>query len=101
MTILRDQGFEAPLLEFVQAGLPLLGICVGMQMLFDESEEMGQHEGLHLIPGKVRRFPADMADPVRPEHTLRVPNRLESAPPPPGRRPARRRPQRRLRLLRP
>ena len=70
---LRDQGFEAPLLEFVQAGLPLLGICVGMQMLFDESEEMGQHEGLHLIPGKVRRFPADMADPVRPEHTLRVP----------------------------
>lgn len=70
---LRSQGFETPLLEFVQAGLPLLGICVGMQMLFDESEEMGQHEGLHLIPGKVRRFPANMVDPMRPEHTLRVP----------------------------
>lgn len=70
---LRRQGFEAPLLESVQAGLPLLGICVGMQLLFDESEEMGQHEGLHLIPGKVRRFPADMADPLRKSHTLRVP----------------------------
>lgn len=70
---LRQQGFEQPLLESVQAGLPLLGICVGMQLLFDESEEMGQHEGLHLIPGKVRRFPADMPDPVRSTHTLRVP----------------------------
>ncbi len=70
---LRAQGFETPLLESVQAGLPLLGICVGMQLLFDESEEMGHHEGLHLIPGKVRRFPAAMVDPNRPDHTLRVP----------------------------
>ncbi|MBX2998237.1 MAG: imidazole glycerol phosphate synthase subunit HisH [Caldilineaceae bacterium] len=70
---LRGQGFEAPLLESVQAGLPLLGICVGMQLLFDESEEMGQHEGLHLIPGQVRRFPSAMPDPLRGEHTLRVP----------------------------
>lgn len=70
---LRRQGFEEPLLESVQAGLPLLGICVGMQLLFDESEEMGQHEGLHLIPGKVRRFPPAMPDPLRPENTLRVP----------------------------
>ena len=70
---LREQGFEAPLLDAVQAGLPLLGICVGMQLLFDESEEMGQHEGLHVIPGQVRRFPDDMADPASPGHTLRVP----------------------------
>ncbi len=69
---LRSQGFEAPLLESVAAGLPLLGICVGMQLLFDESEEMGQHEGLHLIPGAVRRFPS-MPDPARPERTLRIP----------------------------
>jgi glutamine amidotransferase len=34
---------------------------------------MGQHEGLHLIPGKVRRFPADMADPLRSGQPLRVP----------------------------
>lgn len=70
---LRKGGFEAPLLEAVGVGLPLLGICVGMQLLFDESEEMGQHEGLHLIPGHVRRFPEKMADPTRSDSTLRVP----------------------------
>ena len=54
---LRRQQLAQPLLDAVQAGLPLLGICVGMQLLFDSSEEMGDHEGLHLIPGAVRRFP--------------------------------------------
>ena len=44
-------GFEAPLEHAVQAGAPLLGICVGMQLLFDESEEMGRHAGLGIIPG--------------------------------------------------
>jgi glutamine amidotransferase len=70
---LRRRGFEAPILDVVQAGLPLLGICVGMQLLFDGSEEMGQHEGLHIIPGFVRRFPDNMPDPAAPERTLRVP----------------------------
>ena len=71
---LRRQGFEAPLLDAVQAGLPLLGICVGMQLLFDASEEMGQHEGLHIVPGLVRRFPEAMADPSSAVgHTLRIP----------------------------
>jgi glutamine amidotransferase len=70
---LRRQQLEKPLLEAVQAGLPLLGICVGMQLLFDESEEMGQHEGLHIIPGRVRRFPETMPDPQLPGHMLRVP----------------------------
>ena len=73
---LRAQGFEAPLLDAVAAGLPLLGICVGMQLLFDGSEEMGEHEGLHLIPGRVRRFPDNLRDPAPSAlfgHTLRVP----------------------------
>ncbi len=70
---LRDQQLEQPLLDAVAAGLPLLGICVGMQLLFDESEEMGQHEGLHLIPGRVRRFPDQMADPTHAGRTLRIP----------------------------
>ncbi|MBV7327674.1 imidazole glycerol phosphate synthase subunit HisH [Chloroflexi bacterium TSY] len=70
---LRAQQLDTPLLDAVQAGLPLLGICVGMQLLFDESEEMGQHEGLHLIPGSVRRFPENMPDPAHQGRTLRVP----------------------------
>ncbi len=63
------------MLDFVEAGLPLLGICVGMQLLFDGSEEMGEHEGLHIIPGRVRRFADGMPDPTStlPGRTLRVP----------------------------
>ena len=67
------QGFERPLLDAVEQGLPLLGICVGMQLLFDSSEEMGEHEGLHLIPGAVRRFADAMPDPLHPGRALRVP----------------------------
>ncbi|NJN81903.1 MAG: imidazole glycerol phosphate synthase subunit HisH [Caldilineaceae bacterium] len=69
---LRGQDLAAPLLDAVQAGLPLLGICVGMQLLFDESEEMGQHEGLHIIPGCVRRF-QEAAAPDGSGHSLRIP----------------------------
>jgi len=57
---LRRAGFERPLLDAIAAGVPLLGICVGMQLLFDESEEMGQHAGLGVIPGRVVRFENEM-----------------------------------------
>jgi glutamine amidotransferase len=43
--------------EAVQRGVPFLGICVGMQLMFDEGHEMGIHEGLGLMAGKVVRFP--------------------------------------------
>lgn len=59
---LRAGGFVEPLLRHVASGKPLLGICVGMQMLFDESEEFGRHRGLGLVPGKVTRFPAGMEE---------------------------------------
>jgi len=59
---LKKGGFVAPLLAHVASGKPLLGICVGMQMLFDESEEFGRHQGLGLIPGKVVRFPSGMIE---------------------------------------
>ena len=70
---LRRQALAQPLLEAVEAGLPVLGICVGMQLLFDGSEEMGQHEGLHVIPGRVLRFPETMPDPLHAGRVLRVP----------------------------
>ncbi len=40
----------------VERGTPLLGICVGMQVLFESSDELGQHDGLGCLPGQVRRF---------------------------------------------
>ncbi|MDP4084063.1 MAG: imidazole glycerol phosphate synthase subunit HisH [Bacillota bacterium] len=58
--------------EFANSGKPLLGICLGMQLLFEESEENGLTKGLALLPGSVRRFPGE---------TYKVPhmgwNRLE------------------------
>lgn len=49
-------GIKEPLLA-AAAKVPVLGICLGMQMLLDWSEEHGMHRGLSLIPGSVRRFP--------------------------------------------
>ena len=57
---LRAAGFETPLLEAAAVRLPLLGICVGMQLLFDESEEMGRHRGLGMLAGRVVRFAGNM-----------------------------------------
>lgn len=57
MDSLRARRLLAPVLHQVQGGKPLLGICLGMQLLFDESEEMGRHKGLGLLPGRVVRFP--------------------------------------------
>jgi glutamine amidotransferase len=56
MNGLSQRGLEVPLLDAVQGGVPLLGICVGMQMLFDVSEEHGEHPGLGLMPGRVVPF---------------------------------------------
>ncbi|MDY7010597.1 MAG: imidazole glycerol phosphate synthase subunit HisH [Planctomycetota bacterium] len=56
MENLRKLGLAEVVLESVRNGKPLLGICLGMQLLFSESEEHGRHEGLGIIPGKVKRF---------------------------------------------
>lgn len=53
---LRRREMISPLREMAGAGKPLLGICLGLQLLFDISYEDGQHEGLGIIPGKVIRF---------------------------------------------
>ncbi len=67
---LRRAGFERPLLDAIAAGTPLLGICVGMQLLFDESEEMGRHAGLGVIPGRVVRFANDLTSGMEPARQL-------------------------------
>lgn len=53
---LRARGLEGVAMDAARSGQPFLGICVGMQMLFDVSEEMGEHHGLGLIAGRVVRF---------------------------------------------
>jgi imidazole glycerol-phosphate synthase subunit HisH len=54
---LRERGLIEPLIETANSGKPMLGICVGMQMFSSKSEEFGQHDGLNLIAGTVRRLP--------------------------------------------
>jgi imidazole glycerol-phosphate synthase subunit HisH len=65
MRNLRQKGMDTAIHDAVKAGKPLLGLCLGLQLLFTHSEEFGSHEGLNLIPGKVLRF----SDP-----NLRVPH---------------------------
>ncbi len=57
MAGLRKHGLEEAVREALARGVPLLGICVGMQALFEVSYELGTHAGLGLLPGEVRRFP--------------------------------------------
>jgi glutamine amidotransferase len=59
MAQVSARGFVEPLREYAKKGVPILGICLGMQMLFECSEEMGTYEGLGLLPGQVVRFPTD------------------------------------------
>jgi imidazole glycerol-phosphate synthase subunit HisH len=56
MANLRETGLENTVKAYAASGKPLLGICLGMQLLFTESEEHGRHQGLNLLPGRVVRF---------------------------------------------
>lgn len=57
MAQLQQQGLVNPLKRALAAGIPYLGICVGMQILYEVGEEMGEHAGLGLLGGRVIRFP--------------------------------------------
>lgn len=57
---LKERGFIDPILNFIESGKPFLGICVGMQLLFEKSYEFGTHKGLGLIKGEVVRFPDEI-----------------------------------------
>jgi imidazole glycerol-phosphate synthase subunit HisH len=61
---IRDRDLEQPLKDIIASGKPFLGICLGLQILFDRSEE-GQETGLGIIPGTVRKF--------QPEPNLTIP----------------------------
>ena len=65
MERLRATGLDAALLQSVDAGKPVLGICLGMQMMFSQSEENGLYDGLGIFPGKVTHFE---------DHGLKIPH---------------------------
>ena len=70
MEALRRMDLVEPLRQAARRGTPLLGICLGMQLLFSRSAEFGDHRGLGLIPGEVRRLPP----PDNGADTVRIPN---------------------------
>lgn len=63
MKALKQRGFDRVVRERVKDGTPLLGVCVGMQLLFDESDEFGSTPGLGLLRGRVKRFNDELVVP--------------------------------------
>jgi len=63
MKALGERGFDQLILDRRAEGTPLLGVCVGMQMLFEESEEFGRTNGLGMLRGSVRRFSNELLVP--------------------------------------
>lgn len=65
---LREQDLVPAIVEHIQSGKPFLGICLGLQMLFDVGYEDGEHQGLGLIKGKCIRFDVDQAMSLKVPH---------------------------------
>ncbi|RJQ09007.1 MAG: imidazole glycerol phosphate synthase subunit HisH [Dehalococcoidia bacterium] len=63
MAHLRQGGLDGPIVDYIASGRPFLGVCMGMQALFDLSEEGGQHECLGVLGGRIVRFPYGMTVP--------------------------------------
>ncbi|WP_456432108.1 imidazole glycerol phosphate synthase subunit HisH [Nitratifractor sp.] len=69
MEHLRSTGMDAAIREFAASGRPLMGTCLGMQLLFERSEEFGVTQGLGLIPGKVVPFDTErFSSPLKVPH---------------------------------
>jgi glutamine amidotransferase len=66
IAVLRERGLASALRDVAAAGRPVLGLCLGMQLLASRSSEFGEHTGLDLIPGSVER--------IRTEPALRIPH---------------------------
>ncbi len=69
MEHLKEYNLDSAIKEFAKSGKPILGVCLGMQLLFDKSEEFGEKDGLGLIEGEVKYF-----DKSKFEHSLKVPH---------------------------
>lgn len=65
---LRSQSFDQPILEHIKSGKPFLGICLGLQMLFDVGYEDGEHAALGVIAGKCVRFDVDQTQGLKVPH---------------------------------
>ncbi|OIQ58629.1 imidazole glycerol phosphate synthase subunit HisH 1 [Moorella thermoacetica] len=73
MANLQQKGLVAAIREVVKRGVPLLGICLGLQLLFSTSEEGGKVAGLDLLPGEVKRLPAGLKVPHMGWNQVRFP----------------------------
>jgi glutamine amidotransferase len=62
ITEVRARGFDEAICQFIATGRPFLGVCVGMQMLFEWSEEFGEHQGLGILAGRVKAVPRITVD---------------------------------------
>jgi glutamine amidotransferase len=71
---LEHQRLVDPILKFIQSGKPFLGICLGLQLLFSESEEFGRDKGLEVFRGRVVRFPFSLPGTVMAMDSLKVPH---------------------------
>jgi glutamine amidotransferase len=63
MANLRQQGLDEPIRRVIAEGKPFLGVCIGMQVLFTDTEEGGSHQCLGIVPGAVRKFPSGLKVP--------------------------------------
>lgn len=68
MNNLNKLGLTQPIKNFINSGKPFLGICLGLQLLFTQSEEFGTQNGLNIIKGVVKKFPA-----INNDKKLKVP----------------------------
>ncbi len=72
MGILQDKHYVDPLKAYLASGKPFLGICLGLQALFEKSEEAADQRGLGIVPGTVKRFDIDLAVPHIGWNGLRI-----------------------------
>ncbi len=72
MDNLKRLALVEPIMEFLATGKPFLGICLGLQLLFTESEEFGVSRGLDVVPGRVVRFPQGLKVPHMGWNTVEI-----------------------------